>query len=93
VVAEEFEEAVEDGFILPVGVRLLQGFDLLEVFRYGDMQGRLLGRFAGPLQTGHTQSATFQFVFLAPLCFERLGGRGAGRLAPAFAAGVPLDEI
>ena len=66
-VAEELTEAVEHGFIFAVSVGLFQRFDLLQVFSDGDVQRRLLDRFAGCFKPGDAQFAAFQFMVLALL--------------------------
>src|SRR5580693_2182249 len=92
-VAEELPEAVKHGFIFAMSVGLLQRVDLLQVFSDGDVQRRLLDRFAGRFKPGDTQFATFQFMVLAPLYLNCLSGGDASTHSTASAAHVPLDIV
>src|SRR5579863_3683206 len=92
-VAEELPEAVEHGFIFTMSVGLFQRVDLLQVFSDGDVQRRLLDRFAGCFKPGDTQFAAFQFMVLAPLYLKCLSGGDATAHSTASAANVPLDII
>src|SRR5579862_4868240 len=92
-VAEELPEAVEHGFIFAMSVGLFQRIDLLQVFSDGDVQCRLLDRFAGCFKPGDTQFAAFQFMVLAPLYLECLSGSDASTHTTASAAHVPLDIV
>src|SRR5947208_1429710 len=92
-VAEELPEVVEHGFIFAMSVGFFQRIDLLQVFSDGDVQRRLLDRFAGCLKPGDTQFAAFQFMVLAPLYLERLSGGDASTHTTASAAYVPLDIV
>src|SRR6202451_2381451 len=92
-VTEELTEAVEHGFIFAMSVGLFQRVDLLQVFSDGDVQRRLLDRFAGCFKPGDTQFAAFQFMVLAPLYLKCLSGGDAGAHSTASAARVPLDIV
>src|SRR6266702_421726 len=92
-VAEELTEAVEHGFIFAVSVGLFQRFDLLQVFSDGDVQRRLLDRFAGCFKPGDTQFAAFQFMVLAPLYLECLSGGDTSTHTTASAARVPRAAV
>src|SRR5579864_3748572 len=92
-VAEELPEAVEHGFIFAMSVRLFQRRDLLQVFSDGDVQCRLLDRFAGCFKSGDTQFAAFQFMVLAPLYLQCLSGGDARAHSTASATHVPLDIV
>src|ERR1700747_425549 len=74
-------------------VGLFQRFDLLQVFRYGDVQCRFLDRFAGCFKPGDTQFAAFQFMVLAPLYLKCLSGSDASTHSTEIAAHVPLDIV
>ena len=92
-VAEELTEAVEHGFIFAMSVGFFQRVDLLQVFSDGDVQRRLLDRFAGCFKPGDTQFAAFQFMVLAPLYLQCLIGGDASAQSTASAARVPLDIV
>src|ERR1700674_4245962 len=92
-VAEELTEAVEHGFIFAMSVGFFQRVDLLQVFSDGDVQRRLLDRFAGRLKPGDTEFAAFQFMVLAPLYLQCLSGGDASTHTTASAAHVPLDIV
>src|SRR6202162_4569424 len=74
-------------------IRLLEGIDLLQVSSDGDVQRRLLDRFAGCFQPGDAQSAAFQLMVLAPLYLECLSGGDASAHSTASAAHVPFDIV
>src|SRR6202158_99555 len=92
-VAEELPEAVENGFIFAMSVRLFQRRDLLQVFTDGDVQCRFLDSFAGCFKPGDTQFAAFQFMVLAPLYLKCLSSGDASAHSTASAAHVPLDIV
>src|SRR5579872_6511860 len=72
---------------------LFEGIDLLQVFSDGDVQCRLLDRFAGGFKPGDTQFSAFQFMMLAPLYLKCLSGSDASTHSTASAAHVPLDVV
>jgi len=71
-----------------MSVGLFQRFDLLQVFSDGDVQCRLLDRFAGCFKPGDTQFAAFQLMVLAPLYLQCLSGGDASTYTTASAAHV-----
>src|SRR5438445_2501216 len=76
-----------------MSVGLFQRIDLLQVFSDGDVQRRLLDRFAGCFKPGDTQFAAFQFMVLAPLYLQCLSGGDASTHTTASATHVPLDIV
>src|ERR1700682_5296825 len=92
-VAEELTEAVEHGFIFAMSVGLFQRCDLLQVLSDGDVQRRLLDRFAGCFKPGDTQFAAFQFMVLAPLYLKCLSGGDTSTHTTASGAHIPLDIV
>jgi hypothetical protein len=79
-VAEEIKEPFEHGLVLPMSTGFLQRFDLLQVLVDG-------------YKPGNSQLAAFQFMALAALRLQCLGGSDAGALATTRSAYVPLDIV
>src|SRR5258708_11335249 len=76
-----------------MSVRLFQRRDLLQVFSDGDVQCRLLDRFAGCFKPGDTHFAAFQFMVLSPLYLKGLSGGDSSPLTKAIAAHGYLDIV
>jgi hypothetical protein len=93
LIAEELHEALEHSFILAMGIRFFERLDLPKVFVYGDVQRRRFRGLTRQFESRNSEFASFQFMPLAALCFERLCRRDACRLPTPFAGGAPLDEV